>query len=503
MNTLQLLLQGLAACMDPIILSLCALGAFLGAIVGVLPGLGPSAAIAILLPVVFGRPALPTMVMLASIYYGSQFGGAITSIALNVPGETSSVPTAFDGYPLMKQGKGGKAMGIAILSSFFGGTIGVIFLTFLAGLLSKWALRFGPPEYFSVYLFTFVAIIMLTKDSLFKGIVSFLLGVFFATIGLDKSTSTSRLTFGSISLMTGIELIPVAVGLMGLSEIILSIAEDEFIEIKKGEFSLKIKNVFPSLKEIVFCLPTMIRSMFSGFFVGVLPGAGLAIAAMLAYKTEERIASDKDNFGKGTLQGVAAPEAANNSCVAGAMVPMLSLGIPGSGGTALLMGALIMVGIQPGPGLINRNPEIFWGLIGSMYIGNIMLVIMCIALIPVFLWILRMSQKTLPVVVGILCVVGTYGSQYSLFDVGVMLFFTVIGLFFKALKLPVAPLLIAIILGQDLERTFRQTMVVFKNDVWHFSERPIALVLFALCAVMIVFSVISFIKRQKKGHPAV
>jgi putative tricarboxylic transport membrane protein len=332
---------------------------------------------------------------------------------------------------------------------------------------------------------------------MFKGIVSFLLGALFSIVGMDKSTITSRLTFGSLNLMIGIELIPVAVGLMGLSEIILSIAEDEFIEIKKDGFNLKIKNIFPNLKEIVFCLPTIIRSMFLGFFVGVLPGAGVSIASMLAYKTEERIASDRKNFGKGSLQGVAAPEAANNACVSGAMVPMLSLGIPGSGGTALLLGALIMVGIQPGPGLITRNPEIFWGLISSMYIGNIMLVIMCFALIPVFLWVLKVSQKTLPVVVGILCIVGTYGSQYSLFDVGLMLFFTVIGLFFKTLKLPVAPLLIAIVLGPDLEKTFRQTMTLFNNDLWNFSGRPISLVLIALIVVMIIFPIIGFIKKRK------
>jgi putative tricarboxylic transport membrane protein len=242
----------------------------------------------------------------------------------------------------------------------------------------------------------------------------------------------------------------------------------------------------------------MIRSMFLGFFVGVLPGAGASIASNLAYKMEEQIASDRENFGKGTLQGVAAPESANNACVSGAMVTMLSLGIPGSNSTALLLGALIMVGIQPGPGLVSRAPDVFWGLISSMYIGNIMLVIMCIALIPVFLFLLRVSQKTLPVIVAIICVVGTYGSQNALFDVGVMLFFAIIGLFFKSLDFPVAPMVVAIVLGSEFEVTFRQTMGFFKNDLGLFFTRPIASILLCMCIAMIALPVIRLIKERKK-----
>jgi putative tricarboxylic transport membrane protein len=500
MDTFQFLIQGFAACLDPVVLLLALVGTFLGAVVGVLPGLGPAATLAILLPLLYGRAPLPTIVMLAGIYYGSQFGGAITSITLNVPGEASSVATAFDGYPLAKQGKGGKAMGIAILSSFFGGTIGVIILTVIGRPLASFALKFGPPEYFAIYVFTFVAIVAMSRGNMLKSLAALFLGLLICTIGLDVVTGRTRLTFGSINLMGGVQFLPVAVGLFGLSEILVTIADAEFIEIKKGDPSLKfkIKDVFPNLKEIIFCLPTAIRCMVVGFFVGVLPGAGATIASMMCYNMENRVASDRKNFGKGTLQGVSAPEAANNAAATGAFVPMLSLGIPGSSSTAILLGALIMTGIQPGPGLFSRNPDIVWGLISSMYIGNIMLVIMCIALIPVFLWLLKISQKTLPIIVAILCVIGTFSVQNSNFDVALMLIFALIGLFFKKLNIPPAPMIIPCILGSDLELKFRETMNLFRGDFGLILTRPIALVLFAICIAMIVYPVSKWIKETKK-----
>jgi putative tricarboxylic transport membrane protein len=333
-----------------------------------------------------------------------------------------------------------------------------------------------------------------------KGFTSLSLGILISTIGMDIISTKPRLDFGIMDLWGGIHIIPVAVGLLGLSEIIYSIAEAEFIEVKKGDPALKfkIKDVFPSLKELIFCFPTMIRSMFIGFFVGVLPGIGGGVATMLSYKTEEQIASDKENFGKGSLQGVAAPETSNNSCAMGAFVPMLSLGIPGSGVTALILSAFIILGIQPGPGLFIRNPKLVWGLIGSMYVGNVMLLIMCIVLIPLFLWLLRISQKTLPVIAAVLCVVGTYGSQNSFFDVGLMVFFAIVGLFFKILKFPPAPIIMAVLLGSDLEKSFRQTMSMFHGDMRLLSTRPIALVLLGLCLVLLAYPVIRWVKERKK-----
>jgi putative tricarboxylic transport membrane protein len=500
MNTIELLLQGFAACMDPLTLLLCAVGAFLGVVVGVLPGLGPQATIAILLPLIYGRSPLPTLVMLSGIYYGAQFGGSITSITLNIPGESSAVATTFDGHPLQKQGKGGKAIGIAMVSSFFGGTIATILLTFLARFMADFALKFGPPEYFSVYLFTFISILCISKGNIIKGFASLSLGLLISTVGMDVYTGGLRLDFGIMHLWGGVALIPVIIGLFGLPETILSITESEFIEIKKGDPSLnfKIKGVFPTLKEIIFCLPTMIRSMLVGFVTGVMPAAGPTLASMLTYKMEEQVASDREKFGQGSLQGVAAPEAANNAATTGCFAPMLALGIPGSSTTALLLGAFVMVGIQPGPGLFSRNPGVVWGLISSMYVGNIMLIIMCLVLVPVFLWLLRISQKTLPVIVAVICVVGTYSEQFALFDVGIMLFMAIIGLLCKKVNIPMAALITGVVLGKDFERSFRQTLGMFKGDLGLFSVRPIALVFFVLCILMIAFSASRTIKKKEK-----
>lgn len=497
MNAITLLIQGIQACMDPTLLLLCAAGTFMGAIVGVLPGLGPATAIAILLPMIYGRAPLPAIIMLAGIYYGAASGGSITSIALNVPGESQSVVTCFDGYPLQKQGKGGKAMGIAILSSFFGGSVGLIFLTLLAAPLSRFALKFGPQEYFAVYVFTFVAIICIGKMDIRKGFISLFFGLLISTVGQDTGTGIPRLDFGIIYLWGKIDFIPVAVGLLGLSEILLSITEN--MVYAKSDSSYKLKDIFPTLKELIFCFPSMVRGSIIGFFTGVLPGAGATIATMLSYKIEEQVASDRKNFGKGSFQGVSGPESANNSCAMGACVPMLSLGIPGSGTTAILLGALVMVGLQPGPRLFLRNTDFVWGVIGSMYIGNVMLVVMCTLLIPLFLWLLKVSQSTLPVIVGILCIIGTYSVQNSLFDVGLMFFFAIIGLFFKTLNFPLAPFLIAVILGFDLELKFLQTMQICRGDLSIIFTRPIVLLLFTMCLAMFAIPITRWIRARKKG----
>jgi len=495
MNTMELLFQGIQACLNPTLLLLCAAGTFMGAIVGVLPGLGPATAIAILLPMIYGKPPLPAFITLAGIYYGAASGGSITSIALNVPGESQSVVTCFDGYPLQKQGKGGKAMGIAILSSFLGGTVGLILLTALATPLSKFALKFGPQEYFAVYVFTFIAIICIGKMDVRKGFISLFFGLLISAIGQDTGTGVPRLDFGIIYLWGKVEFIPVAVGLLGLSEIILSITEDMvYVE---SDNTYKLKDIFPTIKELIFCLPSMIRGTIVGFFTGVLPGAGGTIATMLTYKLEEQVASDRKNFGKGSLQGVAGPEASNNSCAMGAFVPTFSLGIPGSGTTAILLGALVMVGLQPGPRLFLRDSEFVWGVIGSMYIGNTMLVVQCLLLIPLFLWLLKISQKTIPIIVGILCIIGTYSVQNSLFDVGLMFFFAIIGLFFKTLDFPLSPFLIAVILGFDLELRFLQTIQICKGNISLIFTRPIVFVLFIASIAMFVIPISKWMRSKK------
>jgi putative tricarboxylic transport membrane protein len=504
MEEIGFLVKGFVACMDPLVLLMCLVGAFLGVLVGVLPGLGPLATIAILMPLIFGRSPLTSVVMLAGIYYGAMFGGAITSISVNIPGESASLATTFDGYQMQKQGKGGKAIGISMIASFIGGTIALILLTFLAKNLSDLALKFSGPEYLGVYLFTFTAIICISKNNFVKGFSSLCLGLLISTVGFDAMTAEPRLDFGIMHLWGGIQLVPVLIGVMGLPETIISIAEAEFVEIKKGDPSLKfrIRGVLPNIKEAIYCLPSIIRSTLSGFVVGVMPGAGPTIATMIAYKTEEGIASDKKHFGKGSLQGVAAPEAANNAAATGAFVPALALGVPGSSTTALILSAFVMLGIQPGPMLFVREPELVWGLIASMYIGNVMLIIISIGLIPVFLWLLKISQKSLPVVIAVLCVVGTYSIQFSLFDVGILFFMTIVGLLLKKAKMPAAPLVLGLVLGTDFETSLRQSLSLFKGDFRLFSTRPIFLVLFYLSLLVIAFTVIKFIIGGKKGSAA-
>jgi len=499
MQAFEYLFLGFQQLMDPFVLLMCLMGAVMGTLVGVLPGLGPSAALAVLLPAVYGRDALTSLVMLAGIYYGAMFGGMITSIALNVPGESASVVTTFDGYPLAKKGKAGVAMGISAISSFVGGTLGVILLTFIGTPLARAALRFGPPEYFAIYLFTFVAILSIGSGGFIKSAIGLFLGLLLSTVGMDVITGGARLTFGSLNLLSGIDFLPAVVGMFGLSEILMTIANDERIEVAKKDpnNNYKFWNVFPKRKDFTHCVPSIMRGGFLGFGVGALPGAGATIATFIAYNLEKRVAKDPETFGKGNIRGVAAPEAANNGAASGAFVPLLALGIPGSATTAILLGAFIMVGIQPGPGLFTRNPDIVWGLISSMYVGNIMLLIINTAFIPLFIWLLRISQKTLPAIVATLCVIGTYSVNNSVADVFLMLIFTAVGIFFKKLDFPPAPMIVAIVLGSDLEFSFRQTLEMFIGNFGIVFTRPLSVAIYALSATLLIMSAVKSYRSHK------
>jgi putative tricarboxylic transport membrane protein len=488
MNTFEFLFSGFAALMNPTTLFMCFIGAVLGTMVGVLPGFGPSAALAVLIPTIYGKDPLTSLVMLSGIFSGAMFGGMITSISLNIPGENAAVVTTFDGYPLAKQGHAGKAMGIAAISSFIGGTIGVIMLTLVGTPLARIALKFGPQEYFALYLFTFVAILSLGGGSFLKSAMSLVFGLLVTTIGLDVMAASSRLTFGSLNLMNGINFIPAVVGLFGLSEIILSISEDEKIDMSgvRDQKTYSVRNVFPKLSEFIHCIPTTLRGSLLGFCVGALPGAGATIATFMAYSIEKRISKNPEKFGKGEILGVASPESANNGAAIGSFVPLLSLGIPGSPTSAVLLGAFIMLGLQPGPRLFSNHPNIAWGLIASMYVGNVMLLIINTAFIPIFIWLLRISQSTMPVIVASLCVIGTYSVGNSLFDVLLMLIFTAVGIGFKKLKIPPAPAVIAIVLGSDLEFSLRQSLAIFRGDFTRMTERPIAMIAYAACLILLI-----------------
>lgn len=497
----EMLMQGFAEIIqNPMVLLLCFVGVIVGTLIGALPGLGPSTAIAVLLPVVYGKDALSALVMLSGIYYGGMFGGMISSIALNIPGTSSAVVTTFDGYRLAEQGKAGKAMGIATIPSFIGGTLGTILMTVVGASLAQWGLAFAPPEYLAIYIFTFVAIATLSGDSVLKSAIGLVLGLLISMIGIDPVTGGGRLTFGSVNMMAGIEFLPAIIGLFGLSEIVLSLVrpqQNEYVSNSSEKYTFK--NVFPRWRDVLYCLPSILRGSILGFFVGALPGAGATIATFSSYSLEKKISKNPAAFGKGELRGVAAPEAANNGSAVGSYVPLLSLGIPGSATAALMLGAFILVGIQPGPRLFTNYPDVAGGLIASMYVGNVMLLFVNTAFIPLFIWLLKISKKTIPIIVATLCVVGAYSLNSSMFDVVMMLIFTLLGIFYKKLDIPPAPTIIAIVLGGNLEFSFRQTMDLFRGDFSRCFTRPICLGIYGLTALVVISAALRSILAKKRS----
>ncbi|MFZ7101448.1 MAG: tripartite tricarboxylate transporter permease [Peptococcaceae bacterium] len=498
MSALSMLAMGFKQCMDPQILLLCLFGAVIGTMVGVLPGFGPAACLAVLLPVVYGRDPLSSLVLLAGIFSGAMFGGMITSINLNIPGENASIVTTFDGHPLAKKGKAGVAMGVAAISSFVGGTIGVVLLSLLGQPLANIALAFGPSEYLSIYLFTFIAVVTIGGKSFVASSISLIFGLLMSVVGLDVISGSPRLTFGSVNLMAGIDFLPAVIGLFGLSEVVISLLEGERVTITKEQIKkFKLKEVFPSIKQLIHCIPTWLRSSPIGFSVGSLPGAGATIATFLSYGMEKRLAKDPETFGKGNIRGVAAAEATNNGSAMGSYVPLLALGIPGSATTAVLLGAFVLVGITPGPLLFREHPDLVWGLIASMYLGNVALLLINTAFIPLFLWLLRISEKTMPVIVATLCFIGTFSNQNLVSDILIMLLFTFIGVFFKKLDIPPAPCIIALVLGGDLEFSLRQTLELFQGNFLLCFTKPITTMFFVVGALLILNVMIKSIKSRK------
>jgi putative tricarboxylic transport membrane protein len=360
-------------------------------------------------------------------------------------------------------------------------------LTIAGTPLSTAALAFGPPEFFALYLFTFLAILTLSgSNSFLKSAVSLCIGLVVSVVGLDMISGTPRLTFGTITLQGGIDFIPAVVGLFGLSEIILNLTDHDSVVLKKGDAKFKIKEVFPTRSEFIDCVPTILRGSFLGFFMGLLPGLGATISTFMSYSLEKRLAKDPNSFGKGNIRGVAGPETANNACASGHYVPLLALGIPSTATSAIILSAFVMLGVQPGPRLFVEHPNIVWGLIASMYIGNVMLLILNTAFIPFFIWLLRISQRTMTVVVATLCLIGTYTVDNSLFEVLVMLIFTGVGVIFRKLDIPPAPLIIALILGNDLEFSFRQTIQYTDGNFLMSFMRPLTVVIYICCLAMLI-----------------
>lgn len=475
------------------------MGVVIGTLVGALPGLGPTGAVAMLLPATFKLDPAGALIMLAGIYYGTQYGGTITSILMNIPGESASVVTTFDGYPLAQQGKAGKALGIAALGSFIGGTLSVVGLMLTGPHLANLALAFGPAEYFSLMVLALSLISAFTGRSIIRGLIATIFGLLLSLVGQDVMTSMPRLTFGLQGLLDGIEFLPVAVGLFAIAETIESFEQRKKLEILKAD--LRWHKVLPSLQEIRETLWPMLRGTVIGFIVGILPGAGATIASFVSYGVEKRMARHPEQFGHGALAGVAGPETANNASTGGSMIPMLSLGIPGSGTTAVLLGALIMFGMKPGPALFHDEPKVIWGLVASMYIGNGLLVIINIACIPLIVKFMDKIRSYLSLIILMLSIFGVYCFRNTMFDVTVMVIFGIVGYAMRKLDFPPAPLILGIILGGMAELSLRQALVISDGTLIILVARPISAAFLLLAVVSLIYPFISLRKRKHSTNP--
>lgn len=487
------LLNGFAVAAQPINLAYVFLGCLLGTVIGVLPGIGPAAAIALLLPITYGIEPTSSLIMLCGIYYGAMYGGSTTSILINTPGESSSVMTALDGYAMARSGRAGAALAISAIASFIAGTISVVLLSLLAVPLAGVALKFGPAEYFTLMLFAMTSVAALTGPSLAKGLLSMFLGLMFATIGIDLQSGQQRFTFDLPELQDGIGFIVVVVGLFAIAEVFSGL---EDLLKGRSEIIRMSGSLWLTREEWRRSMMPILRGTGIGFFKGVLPGAGATIATILSYSVERMLSRDKAKFGTGMIEGVAGPEAANNASTGGAMVPLLTLGVPGSGSTAVLLAAFIMYGLQPGPLLFEKRPDLVWGLIASMYIGNLVLLILNLPLVGVFVRLLYIPiGLLLPMVISI-SAIGIFAVNGNIFELYLALGFGVVGYVFRKMAIPVAPLVLSLVLGGMMEQSFRQAMTISGADPGVFVRSPICIVLLVASAIALSIPFIAPLLRR-------
>jgi len=490
-NNLHGLLQGLSMVLQPQQLFFIFAGCFLGTLVGVLPGIGPVGAISILLPVTFQMNPAGAIIMLAGIYYGVMYGGSTASILVNVPGEAASVVTCLDGYEMARQGRAGPALSIAAFGSFVAGTLGVIGLQLIATPLANIALEFGPPEYFAIILVGFTFIIYLTSGSILKAGVMACIGLILSTIGLDPITSEQRMTFGILNLFEGIGVAPLAMGLFGVAEVFTNMEK-----LQTGEhIKVKIRTLIPSRRDWLRARWAMLRGTGIGFVMGILPGGGPVLSTFIAYGLEKRIAKNPDRFGKGAIEGVASPESANNAAASTSFIPLMTLGIPPNVVLAVLFGAFLIHGVTPGPLMLQESPDIFWGIIASMYIGNIMLLVLNLPLIPLWVQVLRIPGKILYPLILLFCVIGAYGINNNIFDIYVMVFFGVAGYFFRKFGYEGAPLILAFVLGPLFEVNLRRSLLISEGSFAIFFTRPIALGAILLSLALCLWSLYKSLKK--------
>jgi len=496
MDSFALLLQGFTVAMQPMNILWVTIGGVLGTIVGMLPGLGPATGVAILLPLTFTMGPVAALITMCGVYYGAMYGGSRSSILINTPGDGAAIAATFDGYPMSQTGRAEAALAISAIASFFGGTVATIIMVFVAVPVSRFALHFGPMQYFLLYVFALSATASMCEGNRIKGFISMIIGLMISTVGIDPQSGVNRFTFGLLELQGGIDFLIVIIAIFALGEVLKSFKN---ISDGKKKMQTKFGKIWISKEEWKRCIWPIIRSSPFGFLVGVLPGAGGTIASLMSYNNEKQLSKHPEEFGKGAIEGVAAPEAANNAASVGALIPMLALGVPGSGTTAVMMGALMMLGLQPGPTLFQQQTDIVWGLIASMFIGNIILAFLNIPMAGLLVRVLAVPPKILyPIVLG-LTFIGTYAISYATFDFFILLIFGVLGYFLAKAKFPTSPLVLAVIVGTSMEQSFRRAYKVSDGNLLVFAKSPLCIILLILTIGSILLPVISPIAKSWKN----
>jgi putative tricarboxylic transport membrane protein len=483
MEIAQGMFIGLQVAFQPMNLIYCFLGVFIGTLVGVLPGLGPAAAIALLLPSTFALSPVASIIMLGGIYYGAMYGGSTTSILVNIPGEAASVVTCLDGHAMARHGRAGPALGIAAFGSFIAGTVSILILTLLAPLLVKVTLSFGPPEYFALMVLGTTLVTYFTEGSMVKAIMMALVGVLVGSVGVDSISGRTRFTFGIQTLMDGVGLVPVIMGLFGVSEVLLNL---EHLAHQRRVYAEPTGGLLPNREDWRRSAMPIARGSLVGFFLGILPGAGAIIASLASYATERRFSKHPEQFGNGAIEGVAGPEAANNAAAGGAFIPLLTLGIPANPVMAILLGALMIHGLQPGPLLMKSAPELFWGIIASMYVGNAMLLVLNLPLIGIWTRLLRVPYALLFPFVLLFCLIGSYSVSNNVGDGIIMWVFGVLGYLLKKFDYEAAPLILAMVIGPMMEEALRQSLILSAGSFTIFVERPITAGLILAAALLLI-----------------
>ena len=487
--------MGFSTVLQPTLLFYCFIGCFLGTLIGVLPGLGPLGGIALLLPITYGLDATTAIILLAGVFYGAQYGGSTTSILMNVPGEVSSIVTCLDGHQMAMKGRAGSALGIAAFGSFIAGTAGTIGLMLIANPLSKMALEFGPSEFFALMIMAIIVLTSVSRGSMVKGLIMVTFGYLLSYIGIDPIGGGQRFTFGTLQLTSGLDIAPIAIGLFGVSEVLIT--AEASVEASIQAFKANLRSYFPSLKDWRDATGPILRGTVLGFLIGSIPGGGALLASFASYAVEKRVSKHPEKFGTGAIEGVAGPESANNSACSGSFIPLFTLGIPSNVITALLLGALMTHGIQPGPLFISQHSNIFWGVIASMYIGNVMLLILNLPLIPLWVQVLKVPHKILLPLILLFCTLGSYSVNNNILDVLTMAFFGLGGYVLRKLEYEVAPICLAFVLGPLMENSFRQSLIISDGSFMIFATRPITAGI--LCITIFLFVLAAFRKRKFPG----